>query len=102
MCRICCQWWTTHSHRFNYLNNEFDEDHRYFRNMNLKIKPPTGDVIVFFLLALHSGMPIKRRKNGLLIYGLDNQPSNLDFNEITKNYFIEKNIKMIRNDCDDI
>ena len=51
-----------------YLNNEFSEGHTYFKNLNLKIKPPTGDAIVFFPLAkgtnkchplaLHAGMPV--------------------------------------------
>ena len=51
-----------------YLNNEFSEGQTYFKNLNLKIKPPTGDAIVFYPLAkgtnkchplaLHAGMPV--------------------------------------------
>ncbi|XWV24628.1 mg709 protein [Tupanvirus deep ocean] len=53
-----------------YLNNEFDEGYTYFKNLNLKVKPPTGDAIVFFPLArgtnkchplaLHAGMPVTK------------------------------------------
>lgn len=51
-----------------YLNNEFDEGNTYFKNLNLKVKPATGDAIVFYPLAknsnkchpyaLHAGMPV--------------------------------------------
>lgn len=51
-----------------YLNNEFEEGHTFFRKLNLRLKPPTGDAIVFFPLAkdsnkchplaLHAGMPV--------------------------------------------
>jgi prolyl 4-hydroxylase len=51
-----------------YLNNNFEEGQTYFRNMDLKVKPPTGDALVFFPLAknnnkchplaLHAGMPV--------------------------------------------
>lgn len=53
-----------------YLNNEFGEGNTYFKNLNLKVKPPTGDAIVFFPLAkgtnkchplaLHAGMPVSQ------------------------------------------
>ncbi|XWV25865.1 hypothetical protein QJ857_gp1216 [Tupanvirus soda lake] len=53
-----------------YLNNEFEEGYTYFKNLNLKVKPPTGDAIVFFPLArgtnkchplaLHAGMPVTK------------------------------------------
>ena len=51
-----------------YLNNEFGDGNTYFKNLNLKFKPPTGDAIVFFPLAqnsnkchplsLHAGLPV--------------------------------------------
>jgi prolyl 4-hydroxylase len=51
-----------------YLNNEFEDGNTYFKNLNLKVKPPTGDAIAFFPLAkgtnkchplaLHAGMPV--------------------------------------------
>ncbi len=51
-----------------YLTNDFDEGNTYFRNLDKKFKPPTGDAIVFFPLAknsnkchplsLHAGMPV--------------------------------------------
>ena len=51
-----------------YLNNEFGDGHTSFKNLNLKIKPLTGDAIVFYPLAkntnkchpyaLHAGMPV--------------------------------------------
>lgn len=51
-----------------YLNNEFEGGHTYFRNLDLKLKPATGDAIVFYPLAkgtcfchplaLHAGMPV--------------------------------------------
>jgi prolyl 4-hydroxylase len=53
-----------------YLNNDFDEGYTYFKNMDLKVKPRTGDAIVFYPLAkgtnkchplaLHAGMPVTR------------------------------------------
>lgn len=53
-----------------YLNNEFDDGKTYFRNLDLKVKPPTGDAVVFYPLAkgtskchpysLHAGMPVSR------------------------------------------
>ncbi len=53
-----------------YLNDEFEEGNTYFKNLDLKIKPPVGDAIIFFPLAkgtnkchplaLHSGMPVKK------------------------------------------
>lgn len=51
-----------------YLNNEFTDGETYFKNLNIKIKPPTGSAIVFFPmaenvnkchpLALHAGLPV--------------------------------------------
>lgn len=51
-----------------YLNNEFDGGNTHFKNLNLKVKPLTGDSVVFFPLAkgtskchplaLHAGMPV--------------------------------------------
>ena len=51
-----------------YLNNEFGDGNTYFKNLDLKLKPPTGDAIVFFPLAkdtdkchpyaLHAGLPV--------------------------------------------
>lgn len=51
-----------------YLNNEFTGGNTYFKNLNLKIKPETGDAIVFYPLAkntskchpqaLHAGLPV--------------------------------------------
>jgi prolyl 4-hydroxylase len=51
-----------------YLNNEFEGGYTYFRNLDIKVKPPTGDAIVFYPLAkgscychplsLHAGMPV--------------------------------------------
>ncbi|AGF85101.1 4-hydroxylase [Moumouvirus goulette] len=51
-----------------YLNNEFEGGHTFFKNLGLKVKPETGDAIVFYPLAkntskchplsLHAGMPV--------------------------------------------
>ena len=51
-----------------YLNNNFTEGNTYFKNLDLKIKPPTGNAIVFYPLAknskkchplaLHAGLPV--------------------------------------------
>lgn len=51
-----------------YLNDDFTGGYTYFRNLNLKVKPSTGDAIVFFPLAhgknkchplaLHAGTPV--------------------------------------------
>jgi len=51
-----------------YLNNDFSEGNTFFRNLDLKVKPPTGNAIVFYPLAkgtskchplsLHAGMPV--------------------------------------------
>ncbi|BCS83404.1 prolyl 4-hydroxylase [Cotonvirus japonicus] len=51
-----------------YLNNEFEGGNTYFKNLDVKIKPKTGDALVFFPLAkntnkchplaLHAGMPV--------------------------------------------
>jgi prolyl 4-hydroxylase len=51
-----------------YLNNEFTDGETYFKNLNLKIKPPKGSAIIFrplaegtnkcHPLALHAGLPI--------------------------------------------
>ena len=51
-----------------YLNDNFTEGHTHFRNLNLKLKVPPGDAIVFRPLAtnsslchphaLHAGMPV--------------------------------------------
>jgi prolyl 4-hydroxylase len=51
-----------------YLNNDFEDGNTYFKNMNIKLKPPAGDAIVFYPLArgtnkchplaLHAGMPV--------------------------------------------
>lgn len=51
-----------------YLNNDFTEGNTYFKNLDLKVKPPVGDAIVFYPLAknsnkchpkaLHAGMPV--------------------------------------------
>lgn len=53
-----------------YLNNEFEGGNTYFKNLNLKFKPPTGYAIIFFPLAngtnkchplaLHAGMPVTK------------------------------------------
>lgn len=53
-----------------YLNNEFSGGYTYFKNLDLKIKPVTGDAIVFFPLAknsnkchpyaLHAGIPVAK------------------------------------------
>lgn len=53
-----------------YLNNEFDDGNTYFKNLDLKFKPPVGDAIVFcplakgtskcHPLALHAGMPVTK------------------------------------------
>lgn len=37
-----------------YLNNDFGEGHTYFKNLNMKIKPMSGDAIVFYPLADNS------------------------------------------------
>lgn len=52
-----------------YLNNEFSEGETHFRNLDLKLKVPPGDAIVFYPLArgtnlchpkaLHAGLPVK-------------------------------------------
>jgi prolyl 4-hydroxylase len=51
-----------------YLNNEFSEGHTYFKNLNTMVKPPAGNAVVFYPLAvntskchplaLHAGMPV--------------------------------------------
>ena len=51
-----------------YLNNEFDNGHTYFKNLDFKYKPTTGSAIAFYPLAkntskchpyaLHAGMPV--------------------------------------------
>lgn len=51
-----------------YLNNEFEDGGTIFKNLNLTLKPKTGDAIVFFPLAsnsnrchpfaLHAGLPV--------------------------------------------
>lgn len=51
-----------------YLNNDFEDGNTYFKNLGLKVKPKTGDAIVFYPLAknsskchpkaLHAGMPV--------------------------------------------
>jgi len=51
-----------------YLNNEFEGGHTYFKNLDLKVKPKTGDAVVFYPLAkgtnrchpygLHAGLPV--------------------------------------------
>lgn len=51
-----------------YLNSGFADGETYFKNLDLKVKPPAGDAIVFFPLAqnsnkchplaLHAGMPV--------------------------------------------
>lgn len=53
-----------------YLNNNFEQGNTYFKNLDLKVKPPVGDAIVFHPLAknsnkchpkaLHAGMPVKK------------------------------------------
>lgn len=53
-----------------YLNNEFDGGNTYFKNLNLKMKPLTGEAIIFFPLAhnsskchpyaLHAGLPVSK------------------------------------------
>jgi prolyl 4-hydroxylase len=53
-----------------YLNSEFEGGHTFFKNINLKLKPSTGDAIVFYPLAknskkchplaLHEGLPITK------------------------------------------
>lgn len=53
-----------------YLNSDFEDGNTYFKNLNLKVKVPTGDAIVFFPLAkeinkchplaLHAGMPVTK------------------------------------------
>ncbi|QKF94208.1 prolyl 4-hydroxylase alpha subunit [Fadolivirus algeromassiliense] len=53
-----------------YLNNEFEEGNTYFKNLDLKLKPKTGDAAVFHPLArnsslchplaLHAGLPVTR------------------------------------------
>lgn len=54
-----------------YLNSEFENGGTYFKNLNLTLKPPAGDAIVFFPLAtnknkchplaLHAGLPVTPR-----------------------------------------
>lgn len=51
-----------------YLNNEFTDGETSFKNLNLKMKPKTGDAVVFYPLAtnsrkchpkaLHAGLPV--------------------------------------------
>ena len=51
-----------------YLNDDFTDGHTYFKNLDMKLKVPSGDAIVFFPLAkntskchplaLHAGMPV--------------------------------------------
>lgn len=51
-----------------YLNNEFEGGNTYFKNLDLKVKPKTGDAVVFrplaknsnkcHPLALHAGLPV--------------------------------------------
>lgn len=53
-----------------YLNNDFEGGFTFFKNMNLKLKPKTGDAIIFHPLAkksnkchpkaLHAGMPVTK------------------------------------------
>jgi prolyl 4-hydroxylase len=53
-----------------YLNNEFEGGYTYFKNIDLKVKPKTGDAVVFHPLAinsnkchplaLHAGLPVTR------------------------------------------
>lgn len=52
-----------------YLNEGFEGGHTYFKNLDLKLRPNSGDAIVFFPLAensckchplaLHAGMPVE-------------------------------------------
>ena len=53
-----------------YLNNDFTDGNTYFKNLDFKVKPLTGDAIAFFPLAqgtnkchplaLHAGMPVTK------------------------------------------
>lgn len=52
-----------------YLNDGFTDGETYFKNLNIKVKPNTGDAVVFYPLgqntnkchpkALHAGLPVK-------------------------------------------